>query len=117
LRLKKTNDLVTAGVEREIPFDDEDETNSLKYNFYIIAPYVENYRYPLFAIEYEMDLYPVRFHLRDDLRQELKDKLGEWEGQLMAKSSDGKSQQWVKFVPTQILGLAFDVLKLTSNQP
>ena len=86
LLLKKTNDLVTAGVEREIPF--EDETDSLKYNFYIIAPYVENYRYPLFAIEYEMDLYPVRFQLRDDLQEELKGKLGEWEGELMAKSEE-----------------------------
>jgi hypothetical protein len=79
---------VTAEVEREIPFEDEDETRALKYNFYLVAHRLDNYRYALFGIEYEMDLYPVRFHLRDDLEKQLKGTLGEWEGELTANSEE-----------------------------
>lgn len=84
----KTDYLVEAEVEREVPFED-DETTFLRYNFFLVAPRLDNYRYALFAIEYEMDLYPVRFDLlRDDLQRQLKETLGEWEGELMAYSEE-----------------------------
>jgi hypothetical protein len=83
---KKTNNYVVAEVFRaETPFGYADE---FKYDFYVIAPRLDNYRYRLFSIAYDLDLYPAVFCLGESLQKELKLKLGEWEGNLTASSEE-----------------------------
>jgi hypothetical protein len=41
------------------------------YDFIIVGPALDNYAYRLFAVEYDVDLYPVRFRLDSAIAEEL----------------------------------------------
>lgn len=41
------------------------------YEFFIVAKLVNNYHYGLFYISHGFDLYPVTFHVSDDIYEEL----------------------------------------------
>lgn len=41
------------------------------YDFYIVAPVLENYRYRLFGIMHDIDLYPVEFLLDVEIEEEI----------------------------------------------
>jgi len=46
------------------------------HSFYLVAPTLDNYRYKLFDIAHPVDLYPVDFHLDEDIQEELLSKNG-----------------------------------------
>lgn len=82
----KTNGIVLAGLS-EVEISNENAA-FLIYHFFLIAPRLEDYRFRLFAASYNYDLYPVVFTLDEDLRQELKEQLGEWEEPLTASEEE-----------------------------
>ncbi|MFI5455117.1 MAG: hypothetical protein ACHRXM_06660 [Isosphaerales bacterium] len=47
------------------------------YDFILNAPALDNYRYRLFAVAYDVDLYPVRFRVDDAIAKEIGIKPGE----------------------------------------
>jgi hypothetical protein len=56
------------------------------HNFYLVAPALDNYRYKLFDIAHPVDLYPVDFHLDEDIQEELLSQNGK--GTLSAQTED-----------------------------
>lgn len=77
---QKTGDLVRAEViTPEIPI----HSGFLDYNFFIVAPRLNHYRYRLFSIWYDLNLYPVFFELDSDIDAEVR---GKKRGELRAKS-------------------------------
>jgi hypothetical protein len=76
---KQTQGKVEAEVEANIDYDynsDVDEsfivyTQEFKYNFYLTTPIIPGYRYKLFTISHDADLYPVDFHLDRGIADEI----------------------------------------------
>lgn len=62
----QTKNLVTAEVGTA---SIEDEV--FLYNFYIVAPTLNNYHYRLFSIEHNIEMYPVTFYMDEQLGNEL----------------------------------------------
>jgi len=87
---RKTQMIVKAEVEPGDPshhegmryFDKEDYRKFI-YDFYIVGPLLDNYRYLLFGIMYNIDLYPVEFILEPEIEE---DVVGENVHLLIAKS-------------------------------
>jgi hypothetical protein len=42
-----------------------------KYGFLLTCPALSHYRFRLFSIAYDIDIYPVRFHLDSDVAEEI----------------------------------------------
>src|SRR5258706_14676885 len=64
----KTKNLVTA----RVVLDEEQSPHAFSYDFFIVAPALQNYHYRLFSIGHNIDLYPVTLYLDEDIRMELK---------------------------------------------
>ena len=45
--------------------------NLFNYTFYIVAPALNNYRYRLFNISYEVSLYPLEIDVESEIREEI----------------------------------------------
>jgi hypothetical protein len=54
----------TAAINKE-------DLKKFLYEFYIVAPVLENYRYRLFSIIHDVDLYPVEFLLDVEIEEEI----------------------------------------------
>lgn len=67
---RRTRNIVEATVGN---YGDEFETpqEPFNYSFYIVARPVNNYHYGLFHISHGFDLYPVTFHIGEELFREL----------------------------------------------
>jgi hypothetical protein len=63
---KKTKNIVQGEVE-----DVRSNANLFIYAFYIIVPALNNYRYRLFNISYELSLYPLQMYVENDIRKEI----------------------------------------------
>ncbi len=50
----------------------EKKAADLRYGFYIVAPALGNYRYKLFTISHDFNLYPVTFHFDEDIGDEFR---------------------------------------------
>lgn len=48
-----------------------DELTKFRYGFYIVAPALGNYRYKLFTIQHDVNLYPVKFTTDEDIKNEI----------------------------------------------
>lgn len=79
---KKTNNLVEAEVmQLESAISEESEFN---YAFLIVAPALDNYRYKLFTISYNINIYPVTISVDGEIRAEINP--ADSEGKLLAES-------------------------------
>jgi len=67
---KKTKNIVQGEVEDLRAFN----LNDFKYAFYFVAPALENYRYKLLDIFYELSLYPVKIDVEEEVYEEMPDK-------------------------------------------
>lgn len=76
---KKTQNLVEAKIGRDEAFEE------FCYNFYLVAPALGNYRYKLFTIFHDIQLYPVKINIDSDILEEVSPGT---EGQLSAESED-----------------------------
>lgn len=66
---KKTSNLVEGLVSRdEDPFLSD---NTFRYQFYLVAPALSNYRYRLLTILHSIDLYPLKIQTDADIFEEL----------------------------------------------
>jgi len=63
-----TKNLITAEVEVD---DYALRKGIFDNNFYIVAPTLDNYRYRLFTVEHDMDIYPLKIDLDEKLYQEI----------------------------------------------
>jgi hypothetical protein len=69
----KTGNIVLAEVKQKIidrEFEEE-YSESFIYNFYLVAPALEGYRYKLFFIRYDIALYPLRIYMDEDILNEI----------------------------------------------
>lgn len=85
---KKTNNLVKGEVERDI----EDYTSTRDYfiyNFFLVAPALEDYHYLLFDIVYHIPFYPVVIgHMDDDTLKEINYQKDWSKSELIAPSEE-----------------------------
>ncbi len=65
---QQTRNIVQAQVE---PMSWLTNPEKFGYVFYIITSLLENYRYKLFTIEYDVNLYPVTVKADEDIRDEI----------------------------------------------
>jgi hypothetical protein len=65
---KKTKNIVQGEVEDVRSGLNE---NLFIYTFYIVVPALNNYRYRLFNISYELSLYPLQMYVENDIRKEI----------------------------------------------
>lgn len=89
---KKTKNIVEAEVKRidisdegsgsgqgidisnEMPLNSvelNEDLTKFRYGFYILAPALGNYRYKLFTIWHDVNLYPVNFTTDEDIKNEI----------------------------------------------
>jgi hypothetical protein len=74
---EKTQNLVKADVDTLSPHSPYNQFGAeFVHRFYLIAPALDDYRYKLFEITHPVDLYPVNFHLDEDIQEELLAKNG-----------------------------------------
>jgi hypothetical protein len=84
---KLTNHAVEAKVCRADGYIPS-EKHGFRYHFGLIAPILGNYSYHLLSTTHYLDLYPVVFHLDDEMQKELANELGTWPSKLTAKSEN-----------------------------
>ena len=79
-------------VEAHVSFNNANQvaTESLPFHylFFIVAPALQNYRYKLFSIEYDIDIYPIIFHLSDDIKKDIPEEFVNEKGEVKAQSED-----------------------------
>lgn len=66
----KTNNVVEAEV-KDVSNVWWADAGNFAFNFYIIAPLLKGYRYRLLGIAYPLEMYPMKAHLDDDVKQEI----------------------------------------------
>jgi hypothetical protein len=69
----KTGNIVFAEVKQKNIDREFEEENSefFIYNFYLLAPALEGYRYKLFFIKHDIALYPLRIYMDEDILNEI----------------------------------------------
>ncbi len=67
---KRTQGLIIAEVI-QVPDETFSAQRPFRYKFALMAPSIGQYRFVLFKISYDIDLYPVRFDLDLDISREL----------------------------------------------
>lgn len=79
----------TGGVVVAKVYEDDRYIEPPRYDFFLIAPLMDNFHHRLFSIEFKKP-YPVFFVFGKDkkLEQELRDKFGEWKWDLPARSEE-----------------------------
>ncbi len=68
---KKTGNLVTAEVKANRLFTAMRKATAFRYDFFLCAPALGPYRYRVFSIEHDIDLYPVLIDVGTDIRKEI----------------------------------------------
>jgi len=53
-------------------FEESEETSDFRYNFYINAKFLKNYKLKLFSMTYDTLIYPLRLNFNEDLCEEFK---------------------------------------------
>lgn len=79
---EKTNNLVEVEIVQFEPIRPEE----FLYAFLIVAPALDNYRYKLFTISYNINIYPVTISVDGEIRAEINPV--DPEGKLTAESED-----------------------------
>lgn len=74
---EKTHNVVKAEVDTLGPYSEYNpHAEKFAHRFYLVAPTLDDYRYKLFEITHSVVLYPVDFHLDEDIQKELLSKNG-----------------------------------------
>jgi hypothetical protein len=63
----KTKNVVEGSVTKVM----SDSGDDIKYNFYLVAPVMGNYRYLLFGIEHDIRMYPLFITLESEILEEV----------------------------------------------
>lgn len=82
---QKTKNIVEGRVYQ--PESSFSYNDAFEYDFVVLAPALQNYRYRLFTIIHNTNLYPVSFDLDKDIEQELLHN-GKSEAELTAQSEE-----------------------------
>ncbi|MDM8524327.1 hypothetical protein QUF80_13235 [Desulfococcaceae bacterium HSG8] len=92
---QKTQDVVQAQVRSIKPASpgyqetSAEEERRLRYEFCILAPALGNYRYKLFTVFHNVDLYPAGFTLDEGIAEEMEDdRFEKRETEVSAKSEE-----------------------------
>lgn len=79
-------------VEAHVSFNNANQvaTESLPFHylFFIVAPALQNYRYKLFSVEYDIDIYPIFFKLSDDIKKDISSSFRNEKGEVKAESEE-----------------------------
>jgi len=96
---QQTQNIVQAQVE---PMSWLTNPEKFGYAFYIITSLLENYRYKLFTIEYDVNLYPVTVKADEDIRDEILGKnIESLTAQMSADSEEAFSELLKKIFHSQ----------------
>lgn len=69
---ERTNSLVEG---RVITIERSPYLIAFGFSFCIVAPLLGDYTYELFSVYYEVSMYPIKIHLEEDIRGDLKKEL------------------------------------------
>jgi hypothetical protein len=90
---QKTNNLIEAEVrQHEVsPSRDKEFIKEFIYDFLIVVPPLDNYRYKLFRISHKISLYPVKINVDEDILPDINptyEREDTFEPAILAKSED-----------------------------